>query len=667
VVGLIDFEKVGKIYVGPEAGNCVGPYAAAVDQKRNRIYVSCIHSPDLAIIDGEKKLHISTIRLTDLEYHAYPEVAWSPVTGYVYVSCAFLNSVWVVDGEKSHVLATLKPCKSPQGIAVDSITGNIYIASGEEGKVAVMNKEGKHVTSFPVKPRPYGIAVDSEGKRAYVACQLDTLERPSSIRGSRAFKRGALCIVDTESFKLVREIDVGRQPRAVAVNNRMGKVYVTNTADNTVSIIDARTGTMKAGRVGCEPFAVAVNQKNDHVYVINLRGRWADTIGQPGTITVIDGKTDEIIKEIKVIGKTTHHVAVNPVTNKVYAIGEDNSTVTVINGDKEEVATVIEGLGLTVDDMAVNPRTGRIYIPAHFMESCMVADGVSMKKIARVHLKGWTTGAAVNKETNLVYVTVNEAGSVAVIDGASNKVVDEINLGVGCNLIHRIWSHVAVDSKRNMAYVSLARYNGLAVIDGEINELIARIKLGELMSSDPNLYIGSGLLAVAVNEETNRVYTLNPQHRCLSTIDGENFQVLNQLNMTNLDLPVAEPGITGPERRGSPFGNLAVDPVRNLVYVWNWIVNGKSNRLCGRLPKTAGNGVSFVDTARQRLYVHSIHGLTVLDAETYETLGNLEVESVPGGGSELRTMYTVDPNLNRLYVVRNLMVHGGEIEVYQMH
>ena len=63
--------------------------------------------------------------------------------------------------------------------------------------------------------------------------------------------------------------------------------YVTNSDDNTVSVIDGKTNTVTDTiKVGNNPFAVSVNPSTNLVYV---------TSAVDNTVSVIDGKMNTLI------------------------------------------------------------------------------------------------------------------------------------------------------------------------------------------------------------------------------------------------------------------------------------------------------------------------------------------------------------------------------------
>ena len=65
-------------------------------------------------------------------------------------------------------------------------------------------------------------------------------------------------------------IPVGRAPSAIRVNNGTNTVYVINTVDNTVSVIDGKNNTkIKDIHVGKLPVAIGANNDKNTIYVAN--------------------------------------------------------------------------------------------------------------------------------------------------------------------------------------------------------------------------------------------------------------------------------------------------------------------------------------------------------------------------------------------------------------
>src|SRR5919198_2334847 len=127
---------------------------------------------------------------------------------------------------------------------------------------------------------------------------------------------------------VVATISLGPDPSAtafaLAVNPNTNKTYVTpgleplGCESHNVSVIDNSTNTVLAPiTTGRSPFGVAVNPKTNKIYVANV-GDFLCTNEPSNTVSVIDGSTDTVEKDITMDGFGPAFVAVNPKTNKIY-------------------------------------------------------------------------------------------------------------------------------------------------------------------------------------------------------------------------------------------------------------------------------------------------------------------------------------------------------------
>ena len=70
------------------------------------------------------------------------------------------------------------------------------------------------------------------------------------------------------------------------------KLYVANNGDNTISVIDGRTNqVINTIKVGNNPSGVSVNPNTNIIYVTNY---------DDNTVSVINGKTNQVVPNINV-------------------------------------------------------------------------------------------------------------------------------------------------------------------------------------------------------------------------------------------------------------------------------------------------------------------------------------------------------------------------------
>src|SRR6185312_1500751 len=104
------------------------------------------------------------------------------------------------------------------------------------------------------------------------------------------------------------QIKVGSNPWAVSINPTRNIIYVTNSGNDTVSVIDGKTNAViKNITVGENPTGVAVNQKTNTVYVSKFSSP---------TVSVINGTTNTVTENI-IVGKQPNGIGVDETTNKI--------------------------------------------------------------------------------------------------------------------------------------------------------------------------------------------------------------------------------------------------------------------------------------------------------------------------------------------------------------
>jgi|GEM_PF-844928 len=144
----------------------------------------------------------------------------------------------------------------------------------------------------------------------------------------------------------------GTAPSAVAVTPSGSGVYVTGIANNSVTHIDAATGTVVATiPVGGFPTGIAITPDGTRAYVAN---------NTDGTVTPIDLTTDTPLAAISV-GANPDAVAITPDGRSAYVINQADNSVSVIDVATNTVLTTIAGLSGTLEGIAINPAGSKAF------------------------------------------------------------------------------------------------------------------------------------------------------------------------------------------------------------------------------------------------------------------------------------------------------------------
>ncbi|OHD72137.1 MAG: hypothetical protein A2V99_01290 [Spirochaetes bacterium RBG_16_67_19] len=223
-----------------------------VNPVANKIYAAWQYdSPtSVQIIDG-----VTDILGTPYSANTYPtSIAFNTASNKVYVLDWGSSDIQVLDGTTDVLLTTIPLISSTEkcGIAANSATNKIYFTDGAaSGSVYVVDGSTDTVLATPIPvggnltgpDEGAGVAVNPITNRVYVTNSLDN----------------TVSVIDGIADAVIATIPVGTAPRGVAVSKNYNKVYVANRLDATISIIDGATNTVtNTVPVGVEPQFIGV-------------------------------------------------------------------------------------------------------------------------------------------------------------------------------------------------------------------------------------------------------------------------------------------------------------------------------------------------------------------------------------------------------------------------
>jgi YVTN family beta-propeller protein len=202
---------------------------------------------------------------------------------------------------------------------------------------------------------------------------------------------------------------------------RAQNAYITNSNDNTVSVINTATNTVVGLpiNVGARPGGVAVTPDGSKVFVAN---------SSSNTVSVIVTAAGTVVATIPV-GVRPRGVAVTPDGSKVYVANFNDSTVSVIDpATNIVVATIPVG---TPEGVAITPDGSKVYVGnSGFNTVSVIATATNMVVGSPIGVGSFPDGVAVTPDGSKVYVANSNSNTVSVIATATNKVVGP-PIGVG--------------------------------------------------------------------------------------------------------------------------------------------------------------------------------------------------------------------------------------------
>src|SRR5271165_209042 len=242
----------------------------------------------------------------------------------------------------------------PQGVTVNAATNTVYVTNSGDNTVSVINGATCNASktsgcagpppTVAVGTAPSDVAVDGATNTVYVANTGD---------GTVSVINGATCDGSNSSgcANAPATVTVGNAPTGIAVNAATNSIYVTNQADNTVSVINGAScnGSNASGcgaasatvAVGNNPQAIATNHATDTVYVANVSDNTVSVINGAncnGSNTSGCGTAPPTVN----VGAHPYGVAVDPATDIVYVANSVDNTISVINGANCNGASVVQ-------------------------------------------------------------------------------------------------------------------------------------------------------------------------------------------------------------------------------------------------------------------------------------------------------------------------------------
>ena len=340
------------------------------------------------------------------------------------------------------------------------------------------------------------MAFSRDGRLLYVVCEHSD----------------QLLVLNAREGRVLRRIRVGHVPRTVAVSPDGLQVFVTNSWDDTVSVIDAATidapsinaptidAVSRTIATGFEPYGVVVDRTGKTLYVANRIGN---------DVSVIDIATGVERKRL-MAGHGASYLAISADGSRVYCthvyprIGAQRtvpqSEITVIDTARETVVERIPLEGVAGMFHVAVSADGRLGVIAQMRPKNLVP-------LAHVE-HGWVIGHS---------LTVFGADAGGTIEVPLDELEHYYSLQYGVAIApdkSRIFVTASgsdlvtvIDTKRLLAFAHSRRKPFVNDLSASANYVIARIAVGK----NPR--------GVAMSPDGKRLYVANRMDDTLSEID----------------------------------------------------------------------------------------------------------------------------------------------------
>lgn len=274
------------------------------------------------------------------------------------------------------------------------------------------------------------------GKGAYelVYSQGDNSLYVATSQSRSLDKGGIVYRLDPQTLNITQIIHNDAKPFGATINSQTGVLYFTNTTNNALTAIDAKTDEVKGRLVLDErkrsesvkplsPREVVADTATDTVYVTGL--------GEASVVWVVNGKDLTLRDTIKDTGKYGTGLALDSAAKRLYVTNAEGELVTIDTATNK----VLTRKKLDADkehfflNISLDTATHRAFITDSKQAQVLVVDTRDGNVLHRIDVPE-SLGILFNPQREEVYVTHRQAGEVSVIDAKTYKVLKTIKLPV---------------------------------------------------------------------------------------------------------------------------------------------------------------------------------------------------------------------------------------------
>lgn len=290
----------------------------------------------------------------------------------------------------------------------------------------------------------YEVAVSADAASVFVAT-INAFDKQNG---------GFIQRLDARSLQGLQTIQVPHRSFALGLNRVTNTLYVGNTLDGSLSIVDAASGMNKG------VIQLAVPAKNDKgeesmphtrkVIVDEQHNRiFVTSPGQPGLIWIVDGATNTLTHTITSDGIWTAGAAYDAQANRLYVSQGGVNEILAIDPDAGQVVGRFS-TGDTTDakdskhffiNLAIDVKGQRLFSTDANTNQVYVFDIASGQQIKTVPIGAGALDVVYNVQRNEIIAThrgvsreqPNGSGGLSFIDGATYQVKRSIDLPVHPN------------------------------------------------------------------------------------------------------------------------------------------------------------------------------------------------------------------------------------------
>jgi YVTN family beta-propeller protein len=227
-------------------------------------------------------------------------------------------------------------------------------------------------------------------------------------------------IIDPRTYKVLRTFRVGHEPQHVVPSWDLKTLWVNNDLGNSVTPIDARTGRVGRPLKVHDPYNLYFTPDGKHAIVMASNDH---------LILFVDPHTMAVQKRVPARCAGVNHADFSADGRFFLVSCEFSGDVIKVDTAAESFAASLKlprrpgGMAPKPQDVKLSPDGSVFYVADMMNNGVWLLDGVRMRVIGFVHTGLGAHGLYVTRDSRDLIISNRDAGSVSLLDFASRRVV----------------------------------------------------------------------------------------------------------------------------------------------------------------------------------------------------------------------------------------------------
>jgi YVTN family beta-propeller protein len=391
------------------------------------------------------------------------------VAGGRNASGAAVGAAFAIDLQTGRVRALAALPAPVADAAVATVGGSTWLMGGWNGHtVAGIMRATRAAATAPAQTH----SLSSTGTRSpqrtnvYAATGAGNFSAAVAEVPARVYvpnsRSGTVDVIDPTTFRIIRHFRVGVYPQHITPAWDLKHLYVNNTASNSLTVINPRTGRPTGTIPAFDPYNLYFTPDGTSAIVV------AEGVHR---LDLRDPHTWALQASIPIPGTGSNHLDFSKDGSYLLISNEFDGTIVKVDLRLRQATGKLLVGGSPVDTKLA-PDGSVFFVANQGLGGVSVIDPQQMRQIKFIRTAQGAHGMAISRDGTLIYVSNRLAGSISVINAERRALVATWHLGGSPDMLQ-----VSPDGK--LLWVSNRFNRSISIVDTTTGRLLHRISVGD--------------------------------------------------------------------------------------------------------------------------------------------------------------------------------------------